>query len=660
MITDLFRKLLSLVRPKKIRSTDSGIFDPFTPVGELKPLTGNQVLWQNDPVETDLPVSSQDYQAAFGFFRILVIILGAVLAGRLVVLQISQGQQNYLLAEGNRLKTLLVPAPRGVIYDRNGVALVKNIPNYSVILQPSQLPRPAAERAAFISTIAAIVSIPETDILDRLNAQRNSEDIVLLENIDRERAMSLELRLNDFTGVYLATTPQRIYGDLPSLGHLIGYIGKISAEDKKKNPDLLPTALIGKAGLEKEYDNLLQGVPGIETLEVDSQRRSIRTVASKPAESGQSLFLTVSNELQRVTATALKDSIDKNGATSGAAVAMNVRTGEVLSMVSFPNYDNNIFSPETVPDALRAVLQDPLSPLINRAVTGLYPAGSTTKPVIAAGALDQKVISPTTKIDTSAGKISVGPWTFSDWTIHGNSDVKQAIAESNNIFFYSIGGGYGKIQGLGAEKLASYIERFGFGKITNIDLPQEAAGNVPTPDWKKKIKKEAWYIGDTYNLSIGQGDLLITPLQLTRATAAIANGGKLLTPRLLKSILHKNGTVTETEIVTVNNQVVGADSLEVVRGGMRQAVLAGSARAFNGMGVEVAAKTGTAQITASKEKTHSWFTAFAPYNDPEIAISVIVEGGGEGFSVAAPVAKNMIESYFQLPLTPITAAKPSE
>lgn len=660
MITDLFRKLLSLVRPKKIRSTDSGIFDPFTPVGELKPLTGNQVLWQNDPVETDLPVSSQDYQAAFGFFRILVIILGAVLAGRLVVLQISQGQQNYLLAEGNRLKTLLVPAPRGVIYDRNGVALVKNIPNYSVILQPSQLPRPAAERAAFISTIAAIISIPETEILDRLNAQRNSEDIVLLENIDRERAMSLELRLNDFTGVYLATAPQRTYGDLPSLGHLIGYIGKISAEDKKRNPDLLPTALIGKAGLEKEYDNLLQGVPGIETLEVDSQRRSIRTVASKPAESGQSLFLTVSNELQRVTATALKDSIDKNGATSGAAVAMNVRTGEVLSMVSFPNYDNNIFSPETAPDALRAVLQDPLSPLINRAVTGLYPAGSTTKPVIAAGALDQKVISPTTKIDTSAGKISVGPWTFSDWTIHGNSDVKQAIAESNNIFFYSIGGGYGKIQGLGAEKLASYIERFGFGKITNIDLPQEAAGNVPTPDWKKKIKKEAWYIGDTYNLSIGQGDLLITPLQLTRATAAIANGGKLLTPRLLKSILHKNGTVTETEIVTVNNQVVGADSLEVVRGGMRQAVLAGSARAFNGMGVEVAAKTGTAQITASKEKTHSWFTAFAPYNDPEIAISVIVEGGGEGFSVAAPVAKNMIESYFQLPLTPITAAKPSE
>lgn len=660
MFKAILQKIIQLFRPRSVRSTDSGLFDPFVPVGELKPLKGNQSLWQTESVETDQPVSAQESSPAYFYFRFLVILLGVILTGRLIVLQISQGQQNYLLAEDNRLKTLLVPAPRGLIYDRNGVALVKNTPSFSVVLQPSQLPQPNQERTAFIATVAAALGWSIDDLTSRLTAHKSQDDLVLMENVTRDQAMSLELKLNGLTGALVATTPQRDYSDIPSLGHLLGYIGQVSAEDKKKNPDLLPTSLIGKAGLEKEYDQILQGVPGIETLEVDSHRRSIRTIGSKPAEVGQSVFLSLSAELQRVSATSLKDSIDKNGATSGAAVAMNVQTGEILSMVSFPNFDNNLFNSKTPPETLSAVLHDPLSPLINRAVAGLYPSGSTIKPIIAAAALEQHVINSGTKIDTSAGKISVGPWTFSDWKIHGVSDVKQALAESNNIFFYTVGGGHGNIRGLGAEKLASYMQRFGFGKITGIDLPQESAGNVPTPDWKKKVKKEAWYIGDTYNLSIGQGDLLITPLQLTRATAAIANGGKLLQPRLLKSFLQKNGASTDAQTKIDDNQVISAANLQTVREGMRQAVLTGSARSFSALGVEVAAKTGTAQITASKEKTHSWFTAFAPYNNPEIAITVIVEGGGEGFAVAAPVAKNILESYFHLPLTSINPAKPTE
>ena len=349
----------------------------------------------------------------------------------------------------------------------------------------------------------------------------------------------------------------------------------------------------------------------------------------------------------------MQESITKSGATNGAAVAIDVNTGDVLAMVSLPTFDNNLFSPTTDSAARQAVLQDPGSPLINRAISGQYPSGSTVKPFVATAGLATGVINANTKIDTSAAKIELGQWTFHDWKTHGTSDVKQAIAESNNIFFYSVGGGYKQIGGLGAERLAAWLTKFGFGQVTGIDIPGEQDGLVPTPDWKKKTKKESWYIGDTYNLSIGQGDLLVTPLQLARATAAIANNGQLLTPRLVKSSFSPASGQKDYPIRTTRDNLAPASALQVVREGMRQAVLSGSARSFATLPVEVAAKTGTAQFDKAKEKTHSWFTAFAPYNNPQIAVTVIVEGGGEGYVVAAPVAKNIIEAYFKLPLTPI-------
>jgi penicillin-binding protein 2 len=276
---------------------------------------------------------------------------------------------------------------------------------------------------------------------------------------------------------------------------------------------------------------------------------------------------------------------------------------------------------------------------------------------VAAAALQEKVVAPGTKVDTSAGKITIGQWTFPDWKVHGITDVKQAIAESNNIFFYSVGGGYGNIHGLGADRLSKYLQKFGFGKKTDINIPGETSGLVPTPDWKEDVKEESWYIGDTYNLSIGQGDLLVTPLQLTRAIAAIANNGTLYQPRLVQSIVSSDELETnDPSPVVSSNKIVSNSVLQVVREGMRQTVLTGSARSFATLPIPVAAKTGTAQFNVAKDRTHSWFTAFAPYDNPKIVLSVIVEGGGEGFSVAAPVAKNVIEQFFKLPLTPITAA----
>jgi penicillin-binding protein 2 len=560
-----------------------------------------------------------------------------------------------MLAEGNRLRTEQIAAPRGLFYDRNGIALVQNIPSFSVDLRMADLPRKDPDRATSINQIADILSMDRVALATQVSNSKDKESITLLDRLNRDQALSYELKLQGIKGVSLTITPIRQYSSVPSLGPILGYIGKLNEEEANQRPDLLPTSYIGKAGLEKTYDQYLQGQSGIDTVEVDSLNRVVRSVGSTPALVGQSVILGIDAKLQELAATALMESINKAQAKSGAVVVMDPQSGEIRAMVSIPSYDNNIFSFSSLSDERQKVLTDPLSPLLNRAIAGQYPSGSTIKPFVAAAALQEKVITSSTKIDTSAGKIVVGQWTFPDWKVHGTADVKQAIAESNNIFFYTMGGGNGNIGGLGADRLDKYLNKFGFGEKTGIDLPGEAAGLVPTPDWKKKVKKESWYIGDTYNLAIGQGDLLVTPLQMARATAAIANGGKLMKPMLVHSVLGNgstNDTVLSSQIMV--NQVADADVIETVRQGMRQTVLTGSAKSLNTLPVETAAKTGTAQYNdLAKDKTHSWFTAFAPYDKPEIAIAVIVEGGGEGYLVAEPVAKNIIEKYFNLPLTPI-------
>ncbi|MDO8649806.1 MAG: penicillin-binding protein 2 [Candidatus Berkelbacteria bacterium] len=640
-------------RVSKIRSTDLGIFDPYVPLGSLKTLGADYESSVKDPAEGGVLESNVQSRRSFFLLKAVAFLIAAIFAFRLISLQITQGQENYRLAEGNRLKTNLISAPRGLIYDRNGVGLVQNAPSFSLILRPSELPKKKSDRQMYLDDLARLVLLDRAALETMVNSQANRDFITLLDGLNREQSLSLELKTHGWNALELIKQPIRLYGTVPSMGNLLGYIGKVDAEDLKKRPNLLPTSYVGKSGVESTYDEILQGIPGQEITEVDSLGRAIRSVGNKPSVSGNSLVLGLDASIQRVTATALQESIIKSGATNGAAVAIDVNTGDVLAMVSLPTFDNNLFSPTTDSAARQAVLQDPGSPLINRAISGQYPSGSTVKPFVATAGLATGVINANTKIDTSAGKIEVGQWTFHDWKTHGTSDVKQAIAESNNIFFYSVGGGFKQIGGLGAERLAAWLTKFGFGQVTGVDIPGEQDGLVPTPDWKKKTKKESWYIGDTYNLSIGQGDLLVTPLQLARATAAIANNGQLLTPRLVKSSFSPGTGQKDYPIRTTRDNLAPASALQVVREGMRQAVLSGSARSFATLPVEVAAKTGTAQFDKAKEKTHSWFTAFAPYNDPQIAVTVIVEGGGEGYVVAAPVAKNIIEAYFKLPLTPI-------
>lgn len=641
------------IRSSKIRSSDLGIFDPYVPLGSLKTVGSEYQEDSQIPLDEGLLESSIQPNRSFFVLKSGAFLVAAIFAFRLISLQITQGQENYRLAEGNRLKTNLVSAPRGLIYDRSGVALVQNAPSFSLILRPSELPKKKTDRQSYLDDLARLIPIDRASLETTVTTQSNRDFITLLDGLNRDQSLSLELKTYGWNAVALIKQPIRLYGNVASLGNLLGYIGKVDPEDLKKRPDLLPTSYVGKSGVEDTYDEVLQGIPGQEITEVDSLGRAVRTVGNKPPTSGNSLILGLDATIQQITATALQESITKSGATNGAAVAIDVNTGDILAMVSLPTFDNNLFSPSTDSATRQGVLKDPGSPLINRVISGQYPSGSTIKPFIATAGLATGVINANTKIDTTAGKIEVGQWTFHDWKTHGVSDIRQAIAESNNIFFYSVGGGYKQISGLGADRLASWLSKFGFGQATGIDIPGEQDGLVPTPDWKKKIKKEPWYIGDTYNLSIGQGDLLVTPLQLARATASIANNGQLLTPRLVKSSFSTVTGQRDYPVKVFKDSLAPSSVLQVVREGMRLAVTSGSARSFSALPVEIAAKTGTAQFDKAREKTHSWFTAFAPYNNPQIAVTVIVEGGGEGYAVAAPVAKNMIEAYFKLPLTPI-------
>lgn len=647
-----------------IKPNDKGIFDPYLPISQIGKVKGQ---FQDEPDgyyepthQADLPLRKPDLLV----LRFGMVIVLALLSVRLIGLQITKGQENYSLAEGNRLRNELIQPPRGLIFDRNGVPLVKNLPSFSVIIRPVDLPKADQELSVYIDQLARSLGLDGNQLADLIKKNRRKDLIVLEDNLDRDKAISLELKLNGLAGTEIVESPNRSYASLASLGQIVGYIGKATPEDLKNNPKLYETASVGRAGLEKSYDAVLQGQPGSETLEVDSLGRTLRSVGTRPAQPGQSLILSLDSLIQQQTGDSLKAEIEKNGAISGAAVMLDVKTGDVIAMVSFPDFDSNLFSVNIDPAQRQAVLNDSRSPLLNRAIAGQYPSGSTIKPTVAVGALDEGVINANTKLDTTEGKIVIGEWTFPDSEVHGVVDVRQAIAESNNIFFYALGAGYKNIAGLGAEKLINHLEKFGFGQPTGIDIPGEAGGLLPDPTWKKKIKKESWYIGDTYHLAIGQGDFLITPLQMARSTATIANGGLLFKPKLVKSIVTPtNKVVKEISAQVTDSQVAKASSLQIVREGMRRTVESGSAKSFSLLGVKVAAKTGTAQFNVSKDRTHSWFTAFAPYDDPQIAVAVIVEGAGEGWRVAAPVAKNMIEKYFNLPLTeivPLAAPPPGQ
>jgi penicillin-binding protein 2 len=579
-------------------------------------------------------------------YALCILVLGILLA-QLLRLQIAQGAFNRLLAEGNRLRSREVAAPRGLIYDAQGKVLAKNKASYDLALYPLDLPRNRQEREKFLETLSGIIQIPYPEIVDKVNQRGISsyDPIILKENIDRDTALLLQVKTINLPGVVIIKRPVREYADYQGLGHILGFVGKMTEEDLKENPGYKPFYEIGKEGIEASYETYLRGNPGILEIEIDSRGREQREVKETLPDPGHNLTLSLDAELEDVLTKSLGAEVRALHTTGGAAVAINPQTGEILALTSFPTYDNNLFTRLTSKEEYEALLSDANRPLFNRAIAGTYPSGSTIKPVIAAAGLQEGVITANTTIN-DPGEIKIGNYIYPDWKAHGLVDVRKAIAVSCNVFFYSVAGGWDKIKGLGIAKVDEYLKKFGFGSQTGIDLPGEAAGLVPDPAWKEKNKHEMWYLGDTYHLGIGQGDFLVTPLQLATAYAAIANGGELLKPHLVTKITDQDGReifVAKKEIIRDN--FVDKANIQIVREGMREAVTSGSAQLLNGLPVAVAAKTGTAQFGA-EGKTHGWEAAFAPYNNPQIVIIVLIEGGGEGYSSAGPVVRDVLNWYF--------------
>ena len=613
------------------------------------------------------------------WMRLVVLVFLGIVLGRAIFLQIIRNDYYYGLSEGNRLRSEVIEPKRGIIYDRNLIPLVHNSANFVLYLIPSELPKDEEKRDDLLRQVANILggqsgtvaSSSASSSLDlvqdsplflqtkeQLAAIKSSsfkyyEPFFIADNIDYNQALRLYLEVDGQPGVFLSNKIRRNYeisadDHSASLSHILGYTGKISEKELADNPDgYTPVDYIGKSGLEYVWEKELRGVPGHKDSEVDALGQMSNVVSETAATDGANLQLSIDKGLQQESEMVLRRYLDKLHLKSGAVVILDPRNGEVLALVSWPAYDNNLFARGITTDEYQKFINDPSQPLFNRAIAGEYPSGSTVKMVVATGALQEKIISDSTTV-ISTGGLHVGQWFFPDWKAggHGVVDVRKAIANSVNTFFYTVGGGYQGFVGLGVDRLGKWMEKFGLGQKLGIDLPGERPGFVPTAAWKKAVKGVSWYIGDTYHLAIGQGDLTVTPLQVADYTAAIANGGTLYQPRVVKSILDSNNNLVQNvPVKIIRANLADPQNIEVVREGMRQTVTDGTARSLQSVPVPVAGKTGTAQWS-TKKAPHAWFAGFAPYDNPQVAIAVLVEEGEEGSSVSVPIAKEILTWYF--------------
>lgn len=574
-----------------------------------------------------------------------VIILSLVfLFSRTAFLAVIKGDHYRAVAKENRLRSTYIKAPRGKIFDRSGNVLVYNIPSLDLIVDIRGLESGFEFSSEALEKIKKIFPDRYEEFLENLkNKNKGENSILLLENINQKEALLVMENYQKLPGIQVSKTAIRDYTDSLIFSNIIGYEGKIKKEELVENPDYLMTDSIGKKGLEKYYEKELRGVHGKINVEVDSMGHVVRELGVINPEAGGDLVLNIDSQLQKKIFDSLSGVLEKEELKAGAAVALDPRSGAVLAMVSIPSFDNNLFSKGISNEDYSSLLNNESRPMFNRAVSGEYAPGSTFKPVMASAALTEGVINSSTQIESKGG-LSVGSWFFGDWKAHGFTDVKRALAVSSDVFFYSVGGGYGSVRGIGIENIKKYANLFGYGELSGVDIPGEAEGFIPTKEWKEEKFKENWYIGNTYHASIGQGYITATPLQIANSVVAVANGGTLYRPRLVSQIKKSDKTIyNKSEII--RSGFIAPDILKTVREGMRMTVTEGTAQLLKDLPVEVAGKTGTAQF-GNEKKAHGWFVSFAPYENPEIAMVVLVEGQEEDGFNAVPVTNEVYKWYF--------------
>lgn len=591
----------------------------------------------------------------FPVFFIAAIFILFLLWGRSFWLQIWQGDYYSSRASRNNVRLYPSDAPRGIIYDRNNKMLLDNIADFSLFIIPADIPK-GEDMKSWIKKVSETLHKDENEILSFIKTinTKSTEPSLFVRDVAKDDLIAAETKLSEIPGILISQEIKRNYFDGNYFSHILGFLGKVSSSEIQSDSFYTPLVFTGKAGLEAQYEKKLRGIPGKTAVIVDSSNKVLNILTAEEPVAGSNLVLNVDKDLQKILTDSLIRKMAGTGSPAVAAVVINPKSGEVLSLVSLPSFDNNIFNSDLSGKAYGALSNDKTRPFFNRAVSGAYASGSTIKPFMAVAALNENIISPEYKIDDTLGYITIPnqydpdiTYVFRDWKAHGFVDMRRAIAVSANVYFYVIGGGYKNIKGLGIDRIDKYLRLFGFGSPLGIDLPGETDGLVPSPAWKKSVKNESWFTGDTYNVSIGQGDVLITPLQLASAISAIANNGILYKPRMVSKVTDSYGNILEEfnpEIIRTID--IDKEKFQIIREGMREAVTEGSAYLLKDLPIEVAGKTGTAQVTNTFRKTNAWFTGFAPYENPEIALAIVIEGAGEGSAAAVPVAKEVFEWYY--------------
>jgi penicillin-binding protein 2 len=597
-----------------------------------------------------------NFKLRLGVLGLLVLVAFCILAFRFYFLQINRYDYYQTLAESNRISVVPIAPNRGLITDRKGVVLAHNFFVYTLEITPSKI----ENMDATIEEIKQLVEVSPVD-LKRFKRQKSEsrtfESIPLRTHLNEVEAAKFAVNRYRFPGVELKSRLFRHYPLGKQGAHMVGYIGRINDKDliKLAETDALSnykgTDHIGKSGIEQFYESELHGTTGFQQVEIDADGRAVRVLSSVAPTPGNNLVLSADSKLQEIAETAF-------GERRGALVAIKPSTGEVLAFVSMPTFDSNLFVDGIDVENWRLLNESLDKPLINRPLRGVYPPGSTFKPFVALAGLEAGKRKPPYSI-SDAGYFTLpnSRHRYRDWkpSGHGMVDMRKAITISCDTFFY------GLAVELGIERLTDFVRHFGFGKKSGIDIAGEVGGLLPTPEWKQRRFKQPWYMGETVIVGIGQGYTLATPMQLAQATAILANKGVAMRPHLVSaSVDAKTLASTPTPAIVSDRIALDKANLEIVNLGMVDVTLPGGTAASVGAnaGYSIAAKTGTAQVIGIKQnekyneklvnerhRDHALFVAYAPAEDPQIALAVIVENGGHGGSAAGPIARKVMDYY---------------
>jgi len=598
-----------------------------------------------------------DFHRRLMILRVGLFLVVALLGLRLWHLQVREGPYYRDLSENNRTRQVLLEPARGLIYDRHGVLLANNVPSFSLYVTLEEV----KDRELLIGQLSELLALDPALIRKKLTAKggkllpRKVKDRMTLRD-----AVLIESHRLELPGVMVQVESQRNYPGGVTAAHLLGYVGEISAEqlERPEFSGLHQGSVVGQYGVEKSFDRHVRGQAGQKNVEVDAHGTEKQEVVVEQPQAGNDLYLTIDVRLQKVAE-------DLLGLEYGAIVALDPTNGDILAMASRPGFDPNVLSRELTPKQWVEIVQDEGRPLNNRASQGQYPPGSTFKVPMAVAALETKTMAPSSTVSCNGG-YQFGNRIYHDWKAsgHGAVALHEALVHSCDVYFYTVG------QRMGIDVMAEYGKEFGLGQSTGVELPSERTGIMPSTAWKQKAKNAPWLPGETISAAIGQGYVTVTPLQMASLIGTVANNGVSYRPRLVRAVMDRTiGNLQELPAVPRGKIKAKPETFRLVKEALADVVTKGTATRAKSSLVTIGGKTGTAQVAAlrtgpeenipKKFRDHAWFVAFAPVESPKIAVAVLAEHMGHGGAAAAPLAKELIETYIKL-TAPAPAATPDD